>query len=240
VTRLLTALAAAVLVAFAVPVAVDAHKSRARAQSFHARHPAHARRKHKRKHHGRSHQRHHHAAAKHGATAPHHSPARHADAGACANTTLRPDAENLQAVREATLCLINRERVTRGERALALNDKLARTAQGHSESMASDDYFGHEGPGGSTPLSRMRASGYIYSPHVGYEIGENIAWGTLWLATPQAIVESWMSSPGHRENILDPSFRDTGVGVSPHPIASRSDGQAGGIYTQDFGVIITG
>jgi uncharacterized protein YkwD len=143
-------------------------------------------------------------------------------------------------VRAATLCLVNRERVTRGERALSLNGKLQGIAQGHSESMASDDYFGHEGPGGSTPLSRMRAAGYIYSSRVGYEVGENIAWGTLWLATPRAIVASWMQSPGHRENILDPNYRDTGVGVSPHALASQADGQAGGIYTQDFGVIITG
>ena len=120
-----------------------------------------------------------------------------------------------------------------------LNEQLQSTAQGHSESMASEDYFAHESPDGSTPLSRMRAAGYIYSSRVGYEIGENIAWGTLWLATPQAIVAAWMASPGHRANILDANYRDTGLGVSPHPLASRAEGQAGAIYTQDFGVIIT-
>ncbi len=154
--------------------------------------------------------------------------------------TLRPGPEDIEAVREATLCLINRERVSHGERALTLNGKLQHAAQGHSESMASNDYFSHEGPGGSTPLSRMRAAGYIYSSKIGYEVGENIAWGTLSLATPQAIVEAWMNSPGHRANILDPNYRDTGIGVSPHPPAARAEGQTGGIYTQDFGVIITG
>lgn len=143
-------------------------------------------------------------------------------------------------MREATLCLINRERVTRGERALTPNGKLQGAAQGHSESMALNDYFDHEGPGGSTPLSRMRAYGYIYSSSVGYEVGENIAWGTLSLATPKAIVESWMNSQGHRENILDPHYRDTGMGVSPHAPAAEAHGQAGAVYTQDFGVIITG
>lgn len=143
-------------------------------------------------------------------------------------------------MREATLCLINRERARHGERALRLNGKLAHIAQGHSDSMASGGYFGHDGPGGSTPLSRMRAAGYVYSSKIGYAIGENIAWGTLWLATPKAIVASWMQSPGHRENILDPHFRDTGIGVSPHAPAARAGGQAGAIYTQDFGVIITG
>ncbi len=47
-----------------------------------------------------------------------------------------------------------------------------------------------------------------------------------------------MASPGHRANILDAHYRETGVGVSPHPPASLADGQAGGIYTQDFGTII--
>jgi uncharacterized protein YkwD len=249
VTRLLTAFAAVVLIAIAAPAGAGAHRThRAHAQSFHKRHAAHTRRgRHHAAHHGRkrtthhprgAHKRRHHAAVRH--TVRHGSHARHADTSGCEGANLRPDAENLEAVREATLCLVNRERVTRGERALTLNDKLERTAQEHSESMAQDDYFGHEGPGGSTPLSRMRAAGYIYSSRVGYEIGENIAWGTLWLATPRAIVESWMQSPGHRENILDPSYRDTGIGVSPHALASQAGGQAGGIYTQDFGVIITG
>ena len=53
------------------------------------------------------------------------------------------------------------------------------------------------------------------------------------------MVEAWMSSAGHRANILDRHFRDTAVGVSPHVPRSLSRGHAGGIYTQDFGVIIS-
>ena len=63
-------------------------------------------------------------------------------------------------------------------------------------------------------------------------------WGTLWLATPQAIVNAWMASPGHRANILDAAYRETGVGVSPQPPASLAEGQAGAIYTQDFGTLV--
>jgi uncharacterized protein YkwD len=44
-----------------------------------------------------------------------------------------------------------------------------------------------------------------------------------------------MASPRHRANILDARFRDTAVGVSPHPPSSLARGQAGAIYTQDFG-----
>ncbi len=142
-------------------------------------------------------------------------------------------------MRAATLCLVNRERTANGVSPLQADSALELSAQRHTESMAFGDYFEHVGPDG-TPASRMRAAGYIYSSRIGYEIGENIGWGTLWLATPRAIVAAWMASPGHRANILDPSFRDTGIGVSAHPPASLAHGQAGGIYTQDFGVITTG
>jgi uncharacterized protein YkwD len=161
-----------------------------------------------------------------------------ADAGGiCPDGDLAPSAWNVDRVRAAVLCLINRERAARGEAALRWNSRLEQAAQSHTESMAFGNYFEHVGPGGDTPGDRMRASGYIYSSRLGYEIAENIAWGALSLGTPRAIVVAWMASPGHRENILNPSFRDTAVGVSPHLPTSFAHGQAGGIYTQDFGAI---
>jgi uncharacterized protein YkwD len=169
-----------------------------------------------------------------------HSAAAH---GACKNAALRPTAANLNLIRAATLCLINRERRADGERPLRPNRRLRRAAQAHTESMAFGNYFEHVGPGGSgggTPVARLRAVGYISSSRVGYEVGENIAWGTLGLATPRAIVAAWMASPPHRANILDRRYRETGIGVSPHPPASLAGGQPGAIYTQDFGVIIRG
>lgn len=168
-----------------------------------------------------------------------HAPvARRADS--CPGATLTPDREDLAGVRAATLCLINRERAQNGEGALKPVAALEASAQDHTDSMVSEDYFEHVGPNGSTPLSRIRNVGYIPSSSDGYVIGENIAWGTLWLATPKAIVAAWMASPGHRANILNARFRETGVGVSPRVPASMSGGQAGAIYTQDFGAIIPG
>jgi uncharacterized protein YkwD len=163
-----------------------------------------------------------------------------ADAGSCTNANLQPTQENIEVIRTATLCLINQERADHGEAALAPNADLQQAAQAHTESMAFGDYFEHDGPQGDTPLSRMVSCGYIYSSQVGYEVGENIGWGTFDLGTPRAIVAAWMASPGHRANILDARFHDTAIGVSPHVPASLSQGQPGGIYTQDFGVIITG
>jgi len=151
---------------------------------------------------------------------------------------MRPTAGDLPQVRLATLCLVNRERLSHGEGALKANTKLQNAAQGHSEDMSTGDYFEHDGRHGDTPLSRMRAAGYIFSSHIGYAVGENIAWATLWMASPKEIVAGWMASPGHRANILDATFRESGIGVSPHPIASLAHGQAGAIYTQDFGRII--
>jgi len=176
-------------------------------------------------------------------TSRRHRAARHTAApvpqnGACPNTQLRPSSRDLPLIRTATLCLVNRERLGHGMAALAPNARLETAAQGHSADMAAGDYFEHDGRHGDTPLSRMRASGYIFSSRIGYAVGENIAWATLGLATPKAIVAGWMASPGHRANILDATFRETGIGVSPHPLASLARGQSGAIYTQDFGRII--
>ena len=157
--------------------------------------------------------------------------------GRCPDARLQPSASNIPQVRAATLCLVNRERAAHGERALHWNIHLVASAQSHTESMAYGNYFEHIGPGGQTPLSRMRHDGYIYSSRLGFEVAENIGWGSLWLGTPRAVVASWMASPGHRANILDGRFRDTGIGVSSHT-NGLSHGQPGGIYTQDFGVLV--
>jgi uncharacterized protein YkwD len=157
--------------------------------------------------------------------------------GHCRDATLAPSAHDLARVRAATLCLVNRERARHGERALHWNVHLLAAAQAHTESMAFGDYFQHVGPHGLTPLMRMRRTGYISSYKEGFQIAENIAWGSLWLGTPRAIVSAWMHSPGHRANILDAHFRDTGIGVSPHT-NGLAHGQRGGVYTQDFGVIV--
>jgi uncharacterized protein YkwD len=170
----------------------------------------------------------------------HHSVPAAANSSSCPNASLKPGPDNLQSIRDAVLCLINRERTDHGERLLQANGQLQQAAQNHTQDMVFGNYFEHNGPKGDTPLGRMRSAGYIYSSRVGYEVGENIGWGTLWLATPRAIVAAWMASPGHRANILDAHFHDTAIGVWPHPPVSLSHGQGGGIYTQDFGVIITG
>jgi len=156
----------------------------------------------------------------------------------CQNAQLMPEPGNVGLVRLAVLCLINRQRAQHGETPLTLNAELEQAAEGHAQEMISADYFDHVSPSGLTPVGRVRATGYIPSPLVGYVIGENLAWGTLSLATPEAIVAAWVASPGHLANILESQYRDTGVGVAPQAPALLANGAPGATYAQEFGVII--
>ena len=101
--------------------------------------------------------------------------------------------------------------------------------------MAFGDYFEHVGPNGVTPLMRMRRTGYISSSKEGFQIAENIAWAA-WLGTPRAIVSAWMHSPGHR------ATSSTRTSATPASASRRTPTvwhtAAGGIYTQDFGIIV--
>jgi uncharacterized protein YkwD len=156
----------------------------------------------------------------------------------CENTTLTPEAGNLPEIDAATLCLINQERARNDELPLRLNADLQEAANEHSREMVEKDYFAHVSPSGMTPLERVRATGYIPSPQDGYTIGENIAWGTLELSTPQAIVKAWIASPEHLANILESHYTDTAIGVAPAAPASLANGQQGAVYSQEFGVIV--
>ena len=159
-------------------------------------------------------------------------------ATSCQNTELIPTPSNIELVRAAVLCLINRERAQNGEPPLVLNAELQQAAEGHSHELVSADYFEHVSPSGVTPVDRIRATGYIPSENVGYVIGENLAWGTLNLATPQSIVSAWIASPGHLANILEAQYTDTGLGVTAAVPPSLSGGEAGATYAQEFGVIV--
>ncbi len=158
----------------------------------------------------------------------------------CANTELRPTPQDIAAVEAAALCLVDQERARNGELPLQVNARLAQAATAHSEEMVNLDYFAHVAPDGLTPLGRDEAAGYIPNHEVGYTVGENIAWGTLQLSTPSAIVAAWIASPEHLANILDASYRETGMGVAAAVPSSLAQGQPGAIYAQEFGVIVDG
>jgi uncharacterized protein YkwD len=156
----------------------------------------------------------------------------------CQNTQLMPDGSNQALVRAAVLCLVNRERAQNGDLPLREDPRLDASAEAHVRDMLQNDYFEHISPGGSTPVDRDRESGYIPpSGPVGYVIGENLAWGTLSLATPQAIVAAWIASPGHLANIVESQYRDTGIAIAPQVPSALADGVTGATYAQEFGLI---
>jgi len=156
----------------------------------------------------------------------------------CQNAALMPEPGNLELIKSAILCLINRERARNGETPLALSGQLEGAAEVHGREMVSEDYFEHISPSGRTPVDRIRSAGYLPSPADGYVIGENLAWGTLNLATPQAIAEAWIASPKHLENILEARYRETGIGVVPAVPVALAQGQLGATYVQEFGAVI--
>lgn len=118
--------------------------------------------------------------------------------------------------------LTNQERADNGLPGLSLNGDLVESARAHSADMATQDYFDHTGLDGSSPGDRIAATGYEASSW-----GENIAAG---YGTPQAVVEGWMNSPGHRANILGDNYCDIGVGYAD------GEGSTYGTYwTQNFG-----
>jgi uncharacterized protein YkwD len=155
----------------------------------------------------------------------------------CQDAQLAPEPGNLQLVNASVLCLINQKRAQNGEQPLRPEAQLQAAAEAHVRDMLTGDYFDHVSPSGSTPVDRVRATGYITGPPAGYVIGENLAWGTFSLATPQAIVSAWIASPGHLANILEGHYRDTGIAIIPQVPESLASGATGATYAQEFGVI---
>ena len=131
----------------------------------------------------------------------------------------------------SALCLVNQERTARGLKPLKLNRRLTRAATGHARDMNARGYFSHDTQGGGTFVDRIRKAGYV-PPKAFPSLGEDLAWGSGTLGTPREIVQSWMESPGHRANILDPTVRDAGMGVA---FGDPGAGDDGVTYALDFG-----
>ena len=100
--------------------------------------------------------------------------------------------------------LVNVIRKEHGLGALTENWELSRVARYKSKDMHDLGYFSHTSPTYGSPFDMMRAFGLAYRT-----AGENIAMG---YPTPEAVVDGWMNSEGHRKNILNPAFTVIGVG----------------------------
>ena len=104
---------------------------------------------------------------------------------------------------QAVLDLVNKERVKRGVNPLVLSEDICQKADIRAKELTV--LFSHTRPDGRDCFSIFGSKqGKIYG-------GENIAAGS---STPEAVVNQWMSSPGHRENILNGKYRYLGVGYA--------------------------
>lgn len=101
---------------------------------------------------------------------------------------------NVDPMTQTLLELHNERRAVEMLPALTLEPRLNEAAKGHVLGMIERGVMGHEGEGGSTPADRVRERDYPY-----INVGENVAAGQ---ETALDVMESWMESPGHRENIL--------------------------------------
>lgn len=101
--------------------------------------------------------------------------------------------------------LTNQERAKEELRPLKPHPFLMRAARQHAENMARQQILEHD-LDGKTPSDRVKLAGYRFR-----RLGENVARGPR---TAEAAVRGWMSSEGHRENILRPEFTEIGVGVA--------------------------
>lgn len=100
--------------------------------------------------------------------------------------------------------LVNEIRTENGLKPLSHHWELSRVARYKSQDMRDNRYFSHTSPVYGTPFQMIKDFGISYR-----RAGENIAHG---YTTPQAVVNGWMNSSGHRANILDSRYTHIGVG----------------------------
>jgi len=141
----------------------------------------------------------------------------------------------VDSVEPALLQEINAVRKEHGLVALRLSRPLAAAADQHSREMAVGGFFAHESRDGSS-FERRVARYYPARARHAWSVGENLAWASPDLDASQAL-SLWMQSPGHRVNLLNPAWREIGLGAVHVDAASGVyDGLAVTVITADFGV----
>jgi uncharacterized protein YkwD len=135
------------------------------------------------------------------------------------NLQFRVSNPRIDAIAEARMLeLVNRERTERGVKMLEPDETLREVARQHSRDMFGRGYFAHVDPDGRSPLDRMRQGGARFRAG-----GENLALAP----TVEVAHNGLMNSPGHRANILNPTFGRVGIGV-------EDGGLNGKMFTQNF------
>jgi uncharacterized protein YkwD len=125
---------------------------------------------------------------------------------------------------EGTLQQTNLQRSQNGLLALSTNAKLTAMAQAKIDDMFNKQYFEHQSPTGVGPGDLAKTAGYNY-----LIVGENLALGNF--KDDATLLEAWMNSPGHRENILNSKYKEIGVAVK----RGVYEGQTVWMAVQEFG-----
>lgn len=118
----------------------------------------------------------------------------------------------------------NTHRAEAGISPLAVNDKLNTSAKLKAQDMLERQYFEHETPTGENVDDFANTAGYNY-----ILIGENLALGNF--DNDKALVQAWMDSPGHRDNILHDNYTEIGIGI----IRGDYEGNEVWLAVQHFG-----
>jgi uncharacterized protein YkwD len=158
------------------------------------------------------------------ATAPAATP------GSTANVERRASLE-ASVVRE-----MNKVRAAHGLRALHASPSLRSAARGHSHAMLEHGFFGHDSVDGTAFSDRIRRH-YTNRGWRTWSVGEALLSSSGNDIQARAIVAAWLDSPSHREIVLSPTWRDTGIGALYAPTAPSEYGGAETIVvTADFGL----
>lgn len=101
----------------------------------------------------------------------------------------------------------NEQRIASGLKPLAYNEKLADAARRKAANMLEENYWAHVSPSGKSPWVWFQAAGYSYT-----FAGENLAKD---FGDTSRMISAWMSSPTHRDNIVNPKYSEIGLAVVP-------------------------
>jgi uncharacterized YkwD family protein/spore coat assembly protein SafA len=112
-------------------------------------------------------------------------------------------ATSLSSYAQQVANLVNQERVNNGLSPLKVDVSLSKMALDKGKDMYNNNYFDHQSPTYGSPFDMMNSYGISYS-----YAGENIAQGQR---NPQEVMNAWMNSAGHRENILNANYKKIGV-----------------------------
>ncbi|SDZ63388.1 uncharacterized protein, YkwD family [Evansella caseinilytica] len=113
-------------------------------------------------------------------------------------------AAGISETEQQVINLTNKERQNNGLPELQADTALSNVARKKSEDMRQNNYFSHTSPTYGSPFDMIRDSGVSYNA-----AAENIAQGQ---PTPEQVVQAWMNSEGHRQNILNGNYTHIGVG----------------------------